>query len=127
MRCTFWLLPLLSFAFLNWQDIIARKVVEARHVPPFTAVINSVLSGQIAFSDTVQMKVYIDGSRLRFAPNTFLNVMVHECGHLLGGQHGDGSLGMAYMVTELPNGTVVNDKTLLMDIDCSEPSHWCPV
>jgi len=53
--------------------------------------------------------VYVDADRLEFAPNTFHNVILHEIGHLCGGQHNDGSTAMSYAVNLWPNLTVKDD------------------
>jgi hypothetical protein len=114
MRCI--LLLALASALTPDQVATTRAVMKYRNVPGWSAIIDSVLFNEIAFTDQMAQKVYIDGSKLANAPNTFTNVMIHECGHLLGAQHGDGSLGMAYAVNLDVLGNVVNDAYLLADI-----------
>ena len=78
------------------QLAITRAVFIACQAPPWSAAIDSVLSDQFAFTDVAQKRVYIDCAKFKDAPHSFANVQIHECGHLRGGQHNDGSMGMQY-------------------------------
>jgi len=103
-------------AMNNWQRLVARKVMSYRAVPAFSTITDSVIFDELAYTDQTSYKVYADAARFVNASNTWTNVMIHECGHLLGAQHGDGSLGMQYAVTLDVLGNVVNDGYLLADI-----------
>lgn len=97
-------------AFTAHQARMAKKVLLKRScVPQFARVIDSVLKDEIAFTSTDGLSVFVDGSRLEYAPNTFHNVLVHESSHLCGSTHGDGTLAMSYAVQTWPNGTVKDD------------------
>lgn len=101
-------------AMTQEQKIISRNIMKSQFVPPWSAVIDSVLYNQLAFTDIQQSKVYIDCGRLRLTPNTYKNVMLHEARHLLGAMHGDGSLAMNYSAVMDIFGNVVNDRFLLL-------------
>ena len=104
-------------------SIIARQVMKARGVPPWSVIIDAVQADGIAYTDSDLKRVYIDANRLRKTPRTFANVAIHECGHLNSAQHGDGSLAMDYHVTTQPNGDVIEDSfVLLPGISLLDPS-----
>lgn len=88
--------------------------MKARNTPQWAVIVDSVQLGTLAFTEPDLKHVYIDASRLRQTPRTFANIVTHECGHLNGGQHGDGSLGMNYSVTQRADGSIVEDSTLLI-------------
>jgi hypothetical protein len=96
------------------QASVARQIMKQLDAPPWSAIIDSTLHDNIAFTDQVAKKCYIDSKRLLNAPHSFANVITHEVGHLKGAQHGDGSLGMAYMVTTNIAGDVIDDSYYLL-------------
>jgi len=108
------LLAALAGAMNPQQANIARQVMKARGVPPWSVIIDAVQADNIAYTDTDLKRVYIDANRLRKTPRTFANVVTHECSHLNGAQHGDGSLAMDYRVTTQPNGEVIEDNFVLL-------------
>lgn len=119
------LLVALSGALNPQQASIARQVMKARGVPPWAVIIDAVQSDNIAYTDSDLKRVYIDANRLRKTPRTFANVVTHECFHLNGAQHGDGSLAMEYHVTTQPNGEVVEDDyVLLPGISLFDPAKF---
>lgn len=101
-------------AMTQEQRIVARNIMKSQFVPPWSAVIDSVLYDQLAFANIQESKIYIDAGRLRLTPNSYKNVMLHECRHLLGAMHGDGSLAMNYSATIDIFGNIVNDRFLLL-------------
>lgn len=92
------------------QARIARKIMLKRKVPQWSRIVDAALSDEVAFTNQDTLTAYIDASRFAAAPNSWWNVVLHECGHLAGAQHGDGTLAMNYRVTTLENGTIVNDR-----------------
>lgn len=126
MRIPYLLLLVALIGAMNPQQAnIARQVMKARGVPPWSVIIDAVQSDNIAYTDSDLKRVYIDANRLRKTPRTFANVAIHECGHLSGAQHGDGSLAMDYHVTTQPNGDVVEDNyVLLPGISLFDPSKF---
>lgn len=93
------------------QARVARKIMFKRRVPQWSRIVDAALSDEVAFTNQETLTAYIDASRFAAAPNSWWNVVLHECGHLAGAQHGDGTLAMNYRVTTLENGTVVNDRS----------------
>lgn len=104
----------LAGAMTDQQASVARTVMKARGVPPWSIIVNAALSDQIAFTQQDKHITYIDAARLKHTPNTYRNILIHESGHLCGAQHFDGSLGMSYSVTLFANGSVVEDSVLLL-------------
>lgn len=106
------------------QASIARQVMKARGVPPWAVIIDAVQSDTIAYTDADLKRVYIDANRLRKTPRTFANAVAHECSHLNGGQHGDGSFAMDYHVTTQANGEVIEDSFVLIPgINLLDPAN----
>lgn len=101
-------------AMTQQQKIIARNIMKSQNVPMRSSITDSVLHNNIAFANVQESKVYIDASKLINAPNTFKNVILHECRHLLGAQHFDGTLAMNYSVTVDTYGKVIDDNFLLL-------------
>lgn len=124
MRVAYLLFVFALIEAMNPQQAnIARQVMKARGVPPWSVIIDAVQADGIAYTDSDLKRVYIDANRLRKTPRTFANVAIHECGHLNGAQHGDGSLAMDYHVTTQPNGDVIEDSfVLLPGISLLDPS-----
>ena len=121
---TFFAMAAMAAAMNPQQASIARQVMKARGVPPWAVIIDAVQSDNIAYTDSDLKRVYIDANRLRKTPRTFANCMIHECGHLNGGQHGDGSLAMDYHVTTRPNGEVIEDSFILLPgINLLDPAN----
>ena len=119
------LLAALVGAMNPQQASIARQVMKAMNVPPWSVIIDAVQADNIAYTDSDLKRVYIDANRLRQTPRTFLNCVAHESSHLRGAQHGDGSLGMDYHVTTKPNGEVVEDNfVLLPGISLFDPAKF---
>jgi len=119
------LLAALVGAMNPQQASIARQVMRARGVPPWSVIIDAVQADNIAYTDSDLKRVYIDANRLRQTPRTFANVVIHECGHLNGAQHGDGSLAMDYHVATKPNGEVIEDDyVLLPGISLFDPAKF---
>ena len=112
------LLYMLTFAaaMTDQQAYIARTIMKARHVPPWSVIVDAALSDQIAFTQQDKLITYIDARRLARAPNTFFNTILHEVQHLKGHQHFDGSIGMQYFITVFPNGSISEDNFKL-DVD----------
>lgn len=92
------------------QARVARKIMIKRKVPQWSRIVDAALSNEVAFTNQDTLTTYIDASRFYAAPNSWWNVVLHECGHLTGAAHEDGSLAMNYRVTTLENGSIVNDK-----------------
>jgi len=107
------------FCALTWsmtmhQAQIARKIMLKRKVPQWSRIVDAALSNEVAFTNQDTLTTYVDASRFAAAPNSWWNVVLHECGHLAGAQHDDGSLAMKYRVTTFENGTIVNDKARIL-------------
>jgi hypothetical protein len=96
------------------QLAITRAVISACQPPPWSVFINSALTDQLAFTEVASKKVYFDYAKFEHAPHTLANTLTHECFHLKGAVHGDGNIGMAYAVTERPDGSIVDDSSLLL-------------
>lgn len=110
MKTVLFLLFCLIDAMTMHQARVARKIMLKRHVPQWSRIVDAALSNEVAFTNQDTHTAYVDASRFANAPNSWWNVILHECGHLAGAQHGDGSLAMNYRVTTFDNGTVANDK-----------------
>lgn len=112
-------------AFNPQQVAIARQVLRARGVPPWSVIIDAVQQDNIAYTDADRLRVYIDGNKLRATPRTFANVVTHEVAHLNGATHGDGTPEMKYAVTLNPLGEVVEDGfVLLPNIKLYDPDKF---
>lgn len=104
------------------QAAIARQVMRARKVPAWSVLIDAVQADNIAYADGDLKRIYIDAARLRNTPKTFANIVAHECQHLNGGRHFDGSFGMSYVATQSQNGEMVEDNFLLVpEININPP------
>lgn len=106
----FFVLNGVGSAMTMHQARVARKIMIKRKVPQWSRIVDAALANEVAFTNQDTSTTYIDASRFYAAPNSWWNVVLHECGHLTGAMHGDGSLAMNYRVTTLENGTIVNDK-----------------
>ena len=112
MKFLFWVFLVLNgvCAMTMHQARVARKIMIKRKVPQWSRIVDAALSNEVAFTNQDTLTTYVDASRLAGAPNSWWNVILHECGHLAGAIHGDNSLAMNYRVTTFENGTIVNDK-----------------
>ena len=114
MRFLFWILIFVFNGVVSSMTIhqarIARKIMAKRRVPMWSRIVDAALLDEIAFTNQDTLTTYVDASRFGSAHNSWWNVILHECGHLTGAMHGDGSLAMDYRVTMMQNGTIVNDK-----------------
>lgn len=106
----------LCVAMTGDQVSVARRIMGIMGVPRFSVIIDAAMEGDLSFTDQQLSRVYINSRRFIDAPHSFANVVTHECGHLKGAQHGDGSLGMDYAVTLDVNGRVVDDSYTLLFI-----------
>lgn len=96
------------------QAAITRQIMTLTKVPAWSAIIDASLHNNMAFAEVDKQRIYIDAKRMMKTPRTFANVVTHECSHLNGGQHGDGSLAMGYAVTVDQEGNVLEDATLVL-------------
>ncbi len=103
-----------ALAMTQQQAIVARQIMAQLNAPAWSAIIDAALHNEIAFTDQLTKKVFIDAKRLLNTPHTYFNVVVHEVMHLNGAQHGDGSLAMNYKVTTNLSGDVIDDKYYLI-------------
>ena len=112
MRFLFWILFFVFVSSMTMhQARVARKIMTKRRVPMWSRIVDAALSDdEVAFTNQDTLTTYVDASRFGSAHNSWWNVILHECGHLTGAMHGDGSLAMDYRVTMMQNGTIVNDK-----------------
>lgn len=114
MRLIF--LMTMAAAFNDQQAFIAREVMRELKPPDWSVIIDAVQIGTYAFTEQSSHRTYIDGRRFANAPRTFVNTCIHEVSHLKGGQHNDGSVGMQYVMTTKPDGTVIEDSSLIVPI-----------
>lgn len=98
------------------QADVAEKIMKARGVPRFSALIDAAMVGDLAFTDQQTNKAWINAKKFVNAPHSWQNTVLHEAGHLCGAQHGDGSTAMSYAVTLDQAGNVVDDSFYLMPL-----------
>ena len=96
------------------QAAIVRQVMRARNVPAWSVLIDAVQVDNLAYTDSDLKRIYIDSKRLLHTPHTFANIVAHECGHLTGGHHFDGSFGMQYSATQNAAGEILEDTYLMI-------------
>ena len=58
-------------AMTDQQTNVARNVMQARGVPPWSTIVGATLSDQVAFTQQDRHIVYVDAQRLKRTPNTF--------------------------------------------------------
>ena len=117
------------------QATLARHIMKVVKVPAWSAITDSALHNNIAFADQLTSKIHIDAKRLLKTPKTYANIVTHECSHLLGNNHNDGTLGMNYAVTQTLAGEIVEDQFLLLPELAAHPAlaqpqpplQGCPV
>ena len=114
LNCLFFVQIVFVASLTPQQAAIARQVMRARKAPAWSVLIDAVQADNIAYADADLKRIYIDAARLRNTPTTFANIVAHECGHLNGGRHFDGSFGMQYSATQNVAGEIVEDAYLLI-------------
>ena len=114
LNCLFFLQIVFVASMTPQQAVIARRVMKIVKVPQWSAITDSALHDNVAFTDQQTSKVWIDSKRMLKTPKTFANVVTHECSHLLNAMHGDGQLGMSYAVTQNLAEEIVEDNFLLL-------------
>ena len=122
LNCLFFLQIVFVASMSQQQAAIARQVMKIVKVPAWSAITDSALHNNIAFTEQSTNKIHIDAKRMLKTPKTFANVLVHECSHLRGAMHGDGQLGMSYSVTQTLAGEIVEDNFLLLPELASHPA-----
>ena len=122
LNCLFFLQIVFVASMSQQQAALARHIMKVVKVPAWSAITDSALHDNIAFTDQSASKVWIDSKRMLKTPKTFANVATHECLHLRGAMHGDGQLGMSYAVTQNLAGEVVEDNFLLLPELASHPA-----
>ena len=121
-NCLFFLQIVFVASMTPQQATLARHIMKVVKVPEWSAITDSALHNNIAFTDQLNNKVWIDSKRMLKTPKTFANVLVHECSHLRGAMHNDGQLGMSYAVTQNMAGEIVEDQFLLLPELGAHPS-----
>ena len=110
-------IPLIFFAlvlgFTPHQTYTIRVVMADCKPPPFVAIIDAILPGELSYTAADLQHIFIDAIRFEDAPTTFANVIRHECAHTRGLQHGDPDPIMHYAVTLDAHGRVINDASLI--------------
>ena len=114
LNCLFFVQIVFVASLTPQQAAIARQVMRARKVPAWSVLIDAVQADNIAYADADLKRIYIDATRLRNTPKSFANIVAHECGHLNGGRHFDGSFGMQYSATQNVAGEIVEDNFLIV-------------
>ena len=122
LNCLFFVQIVFIASMTPQQAALARHIMKVVKVPQWSAITDSALHNNIAFTEQSTSKVLIDAKRMLKTPKTFANVLVHECSHLRGAMHGDGQLGMSYSVTQNLAGEIVEDNFLLLPELASHPA-----
>ena len=107
------LMMALASAFTGIQRSIVRKSLALLN-RPMVAVIDSVQGpGSPDYTDASDHQIYIDAERFRCCPNSFHNTLEHECAHVKGAEHNDGSVLMRYAVSVNERGEIQEDSFVL--------------
>lgn len=122
INCLYFVQIVFVASMSQQQATLARHIMKVVNVPQWSAITDSALHDNIAFTDQLNSKVWIDSKRMLKTPKTFANVVTHEAMHLRGAIHQDGQLGMSYAVTQTLAGEIVEDNYLLLPELAAHPA-----
>ena len=110
MSIIFSLIVAIAQSFNRIQSAKVRELMNLYDVDKFSAIIDTPMRNNIAYTDMLDKNIYIDGWRMIDTPRTFQNVFHHESDHLKGREHNNisGDI-MSYSVQVDARGSIIDD------------------